>query len=77
MEIISIKKGESSESVITALTDTLKIVKEGGIINCAIVLISKEGHVSDVWANDSNPYAMVGALSVLTQEFTDNTIDKR
>ena len=70
-------KTMANSIVVQRLEEVLELAKQGKAINCAVLLINDDETIQDGWANPNNPYAMVGALEALKQDFMNSNIEKR
>lgn len=67
----------NGENVADRIREAQVSVDEGGVENCVILLVGKDGSVMDCWANSSHPFAVVGGLESIKTEFMKACVEKR
>lgn len=79
MNIVELKskKGISGDNVDERIAEAVKFSKDRVIKNVVIVMIDSEENVLDCWANNSTPFAVVGAIESVKREFMDSCIEAR
>lgn len=79
MEVIQLKRDESvsGEFVIERLEECLAMAKDGLIKNVLIIAITNEGDVMDCWANQKDPFLVVGGIESLKLDFMTRVIERR
>lgn len=72
LKVVPISKANpNGENVIERLEEALEMARNGGINNCIVIMDMSKGEIIDGWANNNNPFVMVGALESVKREFMD------
>lgn len=79
LKVVSIERNEtqSGENVVDRLKQALAMAEDGLISNVVICAQLHNGDVMDCWANNSNPFLVVGGLESVKLEFMNSCIEKR
>ena len=79
MKVVEFNKDNKpcGENVKQRINEALGFAESNPISNVLIVMVSETGEVFDAWANQSNPFVVVGAMESLKKDFMDRCIEAR
>lgn len=75
--VITPKSSGSNPIVRQRLEQALERLDQDSVQAVAIVMINKDGSVTDGWANGGSVYQMIGALEALKSEYINACIERR
>lgn len=76
LKIVPKEKSDlANDAVITRLTEALDMARRGELITIAICGMTSDGGIVSCWANNAQPFVMVGAIESLKMDYMMANID--
>jgi hypothetical protein len=74
MEVVEFNNRNGAH-VDKVVQDTLELSDTGEILNIAVIVLTRDGKVHDVMANNNEVFKMIGALEVIKSDTIENCLE--